>query len=177
MYCNNCGAHLPEGTKFCKNCGTDTELAAQPAKAQYQPEHSAPQQHSGPYQQATPQYSGTQPYTPPPTHYHKRKEPALAVILSWFVMLGSGHIYAGKPGKGIGLFFGGITCIGVTYGGFYFLLIFTYNYYFAMAIMIIGSIGVLILTLYTHIDAYKTANKYNQFLQINGRPPTSNDNW
>ncbi len=177
MYCNNCGAYLPDGTKYCKNCGTDTELAAQPAKAQYQPEYSAPQQHSGPYPQATPQYSGTQPFTPPPTHYHKRKEPALAVILSWFVMLGSGHIYAGKPGKGIGLFFGAVACIGVTYGGFFILIDWYYNFGLAIALMAIGGIGAVVIALYAHIDAYRTANKYNLFLQTHGRPPTSSDNW
>ncbi len=176
MYCNNCGAQIPDGTKYCTNCGADSGLAAQPAKAQSQPEYSTPQQQSAPYQQTTPQYSGTQPFTPPPAHYHKRKEPALAVILSWLVILGSGHIYAGKPGKGIGLFFGGIACIGVTYGGIFMMLGYS-SMGVSIALMAIGGIGAAILALYTHIDAYRTANKYNTFLQLNGRPPTSNDNW
>ena len=177
MYCNNCGAKISDGTKFCNNCGADNTASAQPAKTQSQPEYSAPQQHSGPYQQATPQYSGTQPYTPTPTHYHKRKEPALAVILSWLVLMGSGHIYAGKPGKGVGLMFGGFICIGVTYGGFFLLFSWYSSMGLSMALMIIGGIGVIIISFYAHIDAYRTANKYNQFLQIHGRPPTSNDNW
>jgi len=163
MYCDNCGANLLEGTKFCPNCGADSGVAAKPAQA--------------PYQQTTTQYSGTQPYAPIPTHYHKRKEPALAVILSWFVMLGLGHMYAGKPGKGIGLFFGGMCCGGIIAGGYVMLFMFYGNIGFAIALIAIGALGAIVIALYTHIDAYMTANKYNLFLQTNGRPPTSNDNW
>ncbi|MCG3222846.1 MAG: zinc-ribbon domain-containing protein [Candidatus Heimdallarchaeota archaeon] len=162
MYCNNCGANLPEGTKFCPNCGADSGVAAQPAKAQPQ--------------QANIQYSGTQPYSPPPTPY-KPKEPILALILSWFVMLGLGHMYAGKVGKGLGLLAGGFVSGLVMSGGYVILLVFYYNLGLAIALLVIGGISAIVIVLYAHIDAYKTAKKYNLFLEKNGRPPTSNDDW
>ena len=28
MYCNHCGAELPDGSKFCQDCGTVTKAAA-----------------------------------------------------------------------------------------------------------------------------------------------------
>ena len=125
-------------------------------------------------QSQQPQYSGTQPYSPP-THY-KEKEPAIAVILSLVVILGSGHIYAGKVGKGIGLILGAFGCIGLIYGGFFSMGIF-WDIGPFIAMMVIGGIGALVLALYAHIDAYKTAQNYNQFLRTHGRPPTSRDNW
>ncbi|MBY9001499.1 MAG: zinc ribbon domain-containing protein [Candidatus Heimdallarchaeota archaeon] len=160
MYCNNCGANLTDGTKFCPNCGADSGVAAKPAPV-------TPQQ-------AIPQYSGTQPYAPPPMPY-KVKEPILALILSWFV-LGSGHMYAGKPGKGIGLMVGALVSGGIMYGGFFVLLWYS-SLGFAITLLIIGGISVVVIALYAHIDAYSTAKKYNVFLQTNGRPPTSQDNW
>lgn len=164
MYCNNCGANLPEGTKFCPNCGADSGVDAQPAKAQPQ--------------QANIQYSGTQPYAPPPTAY-KPKEPILALILSWFVMLGLGHMYAGKVGKGVGLLAGGFVSGLVMSGGYFLLIGFYYGSGFglAIALIVIGGISAIIIALYAHIDAYQTAKKYNLFLKTNGRPPTSADKW
>ncbi|MHA1802537.1 MAG: zinc-ribbon domain-containing protein [Candidatus Heimdallarchaeaceae archaeon] len=161
MYCNNCGTHLPDGTRFCTNCGADNVAATKPAQAQTQ--------------QAV-EYSGTQPYYPPPTPY-KAKEPVLALILSWFVLMGSGHMYAGKAGKGVGLMVGGLVCAGITYGGTYMLIYGYSNMAFGIVLMVIGGICAFVIALYAHIDAYRTANKYNQFMQINGRPPTSGDNW
>ncbi len=29
-YCTNCGSHIPDGNRFCPNCGTDNGAAAQP---------------------------------------------------------------------------------------------------------------------------------------------------
>lgn len=34
MYCRNCGKEIPEGTRFCPDCGTSTGAA--PAQPQYQ---------------------------------------------------------------------------------------------------------------------------------------------
>ncbi|MHA1552434.1 MAG: zinc-ribbon domain-containing protein [Candidatus Heimdallarchaeaceae archaeon] len=161
MYCNNCGTNLPEGTKFCTNCGADNAVAAKPSHAQPQ--------------QVTTQYSGTQPYSPPPTPY-KTKEPIVALVLSWFVMMGIGHMYAGKVGKGIGLLVGGFVSAMIMSGG-YFMLLGFYEFGFGLALIIIGGISAIVIALYAHIDAYQTAKKYNLFLKTNGRPPTNNDNW
>ena len=70
MYCNNCGAQLPDGTAFCTNCGgkTDgTQGNAQPQQQygqQAQQQYAQPQQQYG--QQAQQQYGqqqyGQQPY-------------------------------------------------------------------------------------------------------------------
>lgn len=160
MYCNNCGTKLPESTRFCTNCGADSGVAVKPTQAQPQ--------------QVTTQYSGTQPYSPPPTPY-KAKEPIIAVLLSWLLFMGSGHIYAGKISKGIGLMVGGLASIGIMYGGFFML--WTFDFGFVIALMIIGGITVTVIALYAHIDAYRTAKKYNLFLQNNGRPPAQNDKW
>lgn len=31
-YCTNCGSHIPEGNRFCPNCGTDNGAPAAPAR-------------------------------------------------------------------------------------------------------------------------------------------------
>ena len=52
MFCKNCGQEIPEGVKFCGNCGTP--VAVQPA-----PEAPAPQAPQPQYQ--APQYQAPQP--------------------------------------------------------------------------------------------------------------------
>ncbi len=57
IYCKKCGSEMPEGTRFCMNCGSEIVEQVVPA---YQP----PQPEQPPYQQpAQPQYQpyGTQP--------------------------------------------------------------------------------------------------------------------
>ena len=49
MFCPNCGAQIPDGTKFCTSCGASLEATQQP---QQQPQYQQPQQQ---YQQQ-PQY-------------------------------------------------------------------------------------------------------------------------
>ena len=53
MFCPNCGAQIPDGTKFCTSCGASLEAAQQP---QQQPQYQQPQQQ---YQQP-PQYQQSQ---------------------------------------------------------------------------------------------------------------------
>ena len=53
MFCSNCGAQVPDGTKFCPNCGAQIAQAGpaqtEPAQSQPQQQYSQPQQ--GQYQQ------------------------------------------------------------------------------------------------------------------------------
>lgn len=63
MKCQNCGSDVPEGAKFCVNCGTRLEPPAAPAQEPqpaYQPPVQEPQQ---PYQ--PPVQEPQQPYQPP----------------------------------------------------------------------------------------------------------------
>ncbi len=42
MYCNHCGAELPDGSKFCQDCGTVTKAAAAEQKAKKKAETPPP---------------------------------------------------------------------------------------------------------------------------------------
>lgn len=42
MYCNHCGAELPDGSKFCQDCGTVTKAAAAEQKAKKKVETPPP---------------------------------------------------------------------------------------------------------------------------------------
>ncbi|MBQ7248320.1 MAG: zinc-ribbon domain-containing protein [Lachnospiraceae bacterium] len=62
MFCKNCGANIPDGSRFCPECGTSFEAEqAANAEPQYQePSYQQPQYQQPQYQQ--PQYQ--QPYQP-----------------------------------------------------------------------------------------------------------------
>ncbi len=161
-YCNNCGSIMTEGTRFCSNCGADSGLATQPVKSHSQPEYSAPQQHSGPYQQPA--------YAQPIQGAHlSRKTPVVAVLLSMFVMLGSGQMYAGKVGRGFA-FIGGIVSLGVL---IVILVLTTYDPFIVFWIIPV----VFAVQLWCVIDAYVQVRKYNSFIDTHGRVPTSGDKW
>jgi hypothetical protein len=77
-FCQNCGAKLPDGVKFCPSCGTPVTPAAPPAPPAPVPEapRAVPEQPASPAQpyvpqepaqQAVPQTPPAQPYTPPQT--------------------------------------------------------------------------------------------------------------
>ena len=159
MYCNNCGANVQEGTKFCPNCGAQIEVAAKPAYSQ--PEYSTPQQ-SGPYQQPA--------YAPPIQGAHlPRKTPIVGVLLSWFILTGSGQMYAGKIGRGFA-FLGSIFVLGLATS---LIAVFTYNFIvFAILMPVIAG-----LQIWCIIDSYKQCENYNRFIDTHGRAPTSNDDW
>ncbi len=65
MFCNNCGAQLPDGSQFCANCGTQLAVEnaysapaaqSQEAPAQYYQESAEYYQQPAQYQEAAPQY-------------------------------------------------------------------------------------------------------------------------
>lgn len=86
MYCRNCGKEIPEGGRFCPECGcivTDS-----PA------ESAAP--------------SVRTDAVDPGMTCNKRSED-LALLMSLFIT-GLGHIYVGKAGKGVALLIAQILC-------------------------------------------------------------------
>ena len=64
MFCEKCGAQLPDGTAFCGACGQPTGAAQQPQYAQ--PQYAQPQYAQPQYAQPQPQYSqyGSAPTAP-----------------------------------------------------------------------------------------------------------------
>ncbi len=99
----------------------------------------------------------TTPGYPAPVYTVSRKEPALAAILS-FVITGLGQIYAGKAGKGVALLIATIVS-------------------FFLSFLIIPFFIAIGLWIYGIIDAYNTAQKYNEFVTRYGRAPTPQDQW
>ncbi len=78
MFCNNCGAQLPEGSQFCPNCGAQLAVentysapaaeypAYAEAPAQYYQEPTQYYQQPAQYQEAAPQYQyNASPYEQP----------------------------------------------------------------------------------------------------------------
>lgn len=105
-FCNNCGAQLTEGGRFCEECGS-TQAAA--------PVQTAPQM--TPAQAPTAYPSTAYPPAAVPVHppgAYGRKDGVVAAILS-FIIPGVGQMYCGRVGRGIAIFFG-VIC------GFIFII-------------------------------------------------------
>lgn len=65
MFCNMCGANIPDGVEFCPNCGAPQPKAAQPEAAQAGvPQPEAPAQVAAPVQPEAPQAGVPQPEVP-----------------------------------------------------------------------------------------------------------------
>ena len=75
MFCNMCGANIPDGVEFCPNCGAPQPKAAQPEAAQTEaaqagapqpgvPQPEAPAQAAAPVQPEAPQAGVPQPEVP-----------------------------------------------------------------------------------------------------------------
>lgn len=86
MYCRNCGKEIPEGGRFCPECGC---IVA-----------------DSPVESAVP--SVRTDAVDPGMTYNKRSED-LALPMSLFIT-GLGHIYVGKAGKGVALLIAQILC-------------------------------------------------------------------
>jgi len=114
VICPNCGKNTPEG-KFCESCGASVQTTQT-------------------FQQPVAQ----QPvYAQQPTQVKTEKSAGIAAILSFF-FTGSGQVYNGNLGKGIGILIGAI--IG------YFIFV----------------IPGVIIWIYGVYDAYSTAQKMNK---------------
>ncbi len=175
IYCPNCGFEVDENARFCPNCGTMLmqEQEEIPAK---RVEYLANQ----PIENFSQSQGMTQPYGIPLEI--QKKDPIIALVISFFIP-GMGQVYAGKPVRGVVIlllmvFFPLILVfpfIGLVTPGFMmhsetsitFLVV-------VFFIMFIIYMGFFFWNLY---DAYRVAERYNQFLFTYGRPPSNFDKW
>ena len=83
MFCNNCGAQLEEGTKFCAVCGAPVQDAAPVQQAA--PQYEAPAQEVPSYE--APVYDAAPAYTPAPAYNAVSAEnPFAGSVLKWGIM-------------------------------------------------------------------------------------------
>ena len=113
MFCKNCGQEIPEGVKFCGNCGTPVAVQApepQPAPAQ-QPQYQAPQQQyqAAPqqqYQAPQPQYQQPQyqqpVYAAPAAQQEQPNLLVLGILSLVFCSLGLPGLIIGAIGRSKG---------------------------------------------------------------------------
>jgi len=182
-FCRLCGANLISDSKFCAKCGqpvyeapttiqeTDyvdsshyaTKSAAQPVYQQqeyYQQEYQQPQAATA--QLSTPgptiyppapaapfSATPTPQQAPMPVYMTDRKNPGVAAVLSFF-WAGLGQIYNGQLAKGL-------------------LFMVAYAFCVLLIFVLIGIILVPILWIIGMIDAYTTAQRYNETQQQNER--------
>lgn len=103
LHCRDCLV-MYAGRNYCRNCAT--RLSGQlPQNMQQYPHQQTPQPQY--HQQPAQYHQQPAPYGYPPAvnPYVKRKEPAVAMLLSFFLP-GLGQIYNGDVGKGIGMMVG-----------------------------------------------------------------------
>ena len=89
MFCNNCGAQLEEGTKFCAVCGAPVQDAAPVQQATPQYEAPAPEapSYEAPAYNAAPVYDAAPAYTPSPAYNAAPAEnPFAGSVLKWGIM-------------------------------------------------------------------------------------------
>ena len=92
MFCHNCGAQMPDGVKFCTNCGQKLyEEPQNEVKAQPQPQAQPQQPYTQPQAQVQPQPYYPQGYYPvPPKKKSKAPLVVLLVCLMVFILGGIG---------------------------------------------------------------------------------------
>lgn len=140
-FCQSCGRLVSPEAAYCPSCGTSLR-------------------------RITSYYSSRQPYTPGTTYGVSRKNPwiaaGLSFVLGFFGIWGMGQIYAGRVGRGIGFFL-----IGLLLGAlFWFSVILT--------VILIGYVGMVLFGilfvggwLWQTVDAYSSAQEYNE---LKGQP-------
>ena len=99
MYCPNCEAPIPQGSRFCNNCGHAL------------PEQAAVPRPAPPLPQA-PQAARAQPLQARPA-----KDPSTALVIeiagTLFGFMGLGWLYAGYTSRGIMLLVGWLLVVGL----------------------------------------------------------------
>ena len=146
MFCENCGANLPDDSKFCTGCGTTIESAAPAVKpaAPVQPVRAAapvthPPQSQPVYTPPPPQRLVQPAYAPPQQPYYNNQA------------AGYGALQANREPLGVGSYIGMFFLSAIPMVGFIMLLVWAFggsvnlnkkNY--ARAILIMGLIGVAV---------------------------------
>ena len=137
MFCENCGANIPDTSKFCIECGTTVDgaaPAAKPAVPVQQPVQAAP---AAPPQQQTPRPVYTPPQPPQQQYYNQAA--------------GYGFNQANREPLGVGSYIGMFILSAIPLVGFICLLVWAFgsnanlnkkNY--ARAILIMGLIAVVL---------------------------------
>lgn len=138
-FCPNCGKEVQAESAFCPSCGYN--LKAPPVK----PTPSVPLEHKSPGVAAV-----------------------LALVLGIIGLMGIGHIYVGRIGRGIVLLVVGIILGFLTWGSFV-LGFLTFGLGFIGAI--IFGIILLILWIWQIFNAYGLAKQFNKAVQETGKPP------
>lgn len=111
FHCRSCLVSS-QGRNYCQRCYSQYHAARLPQPPYASPQTVYPyaysQQQPSPqsfqYYPSAPSYAQPYSYPPPLPLYVKRKEPAVALLLSLF-MPGVGQIYNGEAGKGIAFLF------------------------------------------------------------------------
>ena len=165
-FCGQCGTSLTSKYSPCPNCGhTKTTYSPQPA--------GGASGHCGQCGAALASkyapcpkcgYVKTRynPTVPPQGALYKSSGTTnlLSILLSLLLLTnGTGHLYLGQIGKGIGLMIGGWVLWGA---GIATLM-------FGVGIAFI--IGGFIVMIYSMVDANKQCKIYNEFVNQNGRAP------
>ena len=149
MFCPNCGTEQPEDSKFCYKCGKPlgrAEIIQSNGTSVKQDRSEIKPQTQSHIQGIEPQQTSQQPVINIIQQVHtptvsgatlNPKSPGLAAILSFFIA-GLGQIYNGQLGKGIAMIFGCIFLWFIFLGW--------------------------IINIWSIIDAYQYAKKYNQVI-------------
>ena len=157
VVCPNCQFNNPPDAKYCSNCGYKL-------MADQVPPSSPP-----PYGQYG-TYYGPPPYAYPPYHV---KSPGVAVILALvlglFGLMGIGHIYVGRIGRGLIILLAGFALNALGILGFIFGLFLIPSGLFLFGLLAL--VASFVLLIWQTYDAYMLANEYNARYQQTGRPP------
>ena len=140
MFCENCGANLPDDSKFCTGCGTTIENAAAPVQPVRAATPATPPPRPQPvYVPPQPQRPVQPAYTPPQQPYYNNQA------------AGYGVLQANREPLGVGSYIGMFFLSAIPMVGFIMLLVWAFgssvnlnkkNY--ARAILIMGLIGVAV---------------------------------
>ena len=142
MYCENCGANIPDDSKFCTECGTNFTDAV-PAAPVRRPVQAAA--HAAPPPQPTyisqPQKSVQPAYAPPPQPYYNQTA-------------GYGSMQANREPLGVGSYIGMFFLSAIPMVGFIMLLVWAFgssvnlnkkNYARAILLMSLIVVGIWIV--------------------------------
>jgi TM2 domain-containing membrane protein YozV len=139
-FCPNCGRAVNAADAFCPSCGYNLKAVSIP-----KPQPAVPLEHKSPGIAAV-----------------------LALVPGFFGLMGIGHIYVGRLGRGIALLIVGIILGFLSWGSFILGFV-TFGITFIF--WIIFAIILFILWIWQTYDAYNLAKQFNRIVEETGRPP------